>query len=197
MSKIANLFRSSARELRSPRCLALTALFIALNITLDLTGLTLKLSTELRIGFGFLCNAAIGMLFGPVVGMLAGFCTDVLGYFAGNMSMGAYFPGYTLTAIVGGLIWGLWLYRPGTIAGDSRVKRIGRVVGAKACINLFCNICLNTLWLTITGGKALSLLLPLRVVKNVTLLPVECVLLFFVVEFALTLQRSLAHGARQ
>ena len=44
------------------------------------------------------------MLFGPVVGMMAGVCTDVLGYFAGNLSMGAYFPGYTLTAVVGGLI---------------------------------------------------------------------------------------------
>lgn len=198
MLKLINLFKSSARELRTTRCLALTALFIALNVTLDLTGLTLRLSSELRIGFGFLCNAAIGMLFGPVVGMVGGFCTDVLGYFAGNFSMGGYFPGYTLTAIAGGLIWGLWLYRPeGSILSDSRFKRIGRVVGAKACINLFCNICLNTLWLTMTGGKALSLLLPLRVTKNLVLLPLECVILFFVVEFVLAVQHSLAHPSRQ
>ncbi len=197
MSKFINLFRSSARELKTTRCLALTALFIALNITFDLTGLTIRLSPQLRIGFGFLCNAAVGMLFGPVVGMLAGVCTDVLGYFAGNLSMGAYFPGYTLTAIAGGLIWGLWLYRPqGGISGESRRKRILRVVGAKASINLICNIGLNTLWLTVTGGKALSLLLPARMAKNVILLPLECILLFFVIEFVLTLQRSLAHTAR-
>ena len=146
MSKIVELFRSSARQLRTTRCLALTALFIALNVTLDLTGLTLKLSPDLRIGFGYLCNASIGMLFGPVVGMLAGVATDVLGYFAGNFTMGGYFPGYTLTAVVGGLIYGLWLYRPSVgIRSDSRGKRIARIVGCKATINLFCNIFMNTL----------------------------------------------------
>ena len=128
--------------------------------------------------------------------MASGFCTDVLGYLV-NQGGGFYFPGYTLTAVSGGLIWGLWLYRPqGGIADESRKKRILRVVGAKASINLICNIGLNTLWLTVTGGKALSLLLPARVVKNVILLPFECILLFLVVEFVLTLQRSLAHTAR-
>ena len=148
MSKTPNIFVRSLRELRSTRCLAVTALLIAINVTLDLLGLSIKLPPNLRIGFGFLCNASIGMLFGPVVGMMAGVCTDVLGYFAGNLSMGAYFPGYTLTAVVGGLIWGLWLY--------PRKITVWRAIGAKTCINLFCNICLNTLWLTVTGGKAMS-----------------------------------------
>lgn len=142
MQKKQNIFVRSLRELKSTRCLAVTALLIAINITLDLLGLTIKLPPNLRIGFGFLCNASIGMLFGPVVGMMAGVCTDVLGYFAGNLSMGAYFPGYTLTAVVGGLIWGLWLY--------PRKVTVWRAIGAKACINLFCNIGLNTLWLTVT-----------------------------------------------
>ena len=161
MSKKQNIFVRSLHELKSTRCIAVTALLIAINITLDLLGLTIKLPPNLRIGFGFLCNAAIGMLFGPVVGMMAGVCTDVLGYFAGNLSMGAYFPGYTLTAVVGGLIWGLWLY--------PRKITVWRAIGAKACINVFCNICLNTLWLTITGGKAMSLLLVTRVPKNLIL----------------------------
>lgn len=145
MSKTPNIFVRSLRELRSTRCLAVTALLIAINVTLDLLGLSIKLPPNLRIGFGFLCNASIGMLFGPVVGMMAGVCTDVLGYFAGNLSMGAYFPGYTLTAVVGGLIWGLWLY--------PRKITVWRAIGAKTCINLFCNICLNTLWLTVTGRQ--------------------------------------------
>ena len=90
MSKKQNIFVRSLHELKSTRCIAVTALLIAINITLDLLGLTIKLPPNLRIGFGFLCNAAIGMLFGPVVGMMAGVCTDVLGYFAGNLSMGLH-----------------------------------------------------------------------------------------------------------
>ncbi|MFR1717037.1 MAG: hypothetical protein ACLSV6_10690, partial [Butyricicoccus sp.] len=52
-------------------------------------------------------------------------------------------------------------------------------IGAKTCINLFCNICLNTLWLTVTGGKAMSVLLVTRVPKNLILLPIEIVLVYF------------------
>ena len=183
MSKKENVFVRSLHELKSTRCLALTALLIAINIALDLLGLTIKLPPNLRIGFGFLCNAAVGMLFGPVVGMMAGVCTDVLGYFAGNLTMGAYFPGYTLTAITAGLFWGLWLY--------PRKLTVWRALGAKACINLFCNIGLNTLWLTMTGGKAMGALLALRVPKNLLMLPIETVLLYFGMKLVLRLYQTL------
>ena len=97
-----NLFRRSAAELRHPRCLALTALFISLNIAMDLLGIRIQLTPTIRIGPGFLCNACIGMLFGPFVAMLAGICTDTLGYLV-NSGGAAYFPGYMLTAMLGGL----------------------------------------------------------------------------------------------
>lgn len=183
MSKKENIFVRSLHELKSTRCLALTALLISVNIALDLLGLTIKLPPNLRISFGFLCNAAVGMLFGPAVGMMAGVCTDVLGYFAGNLTMGAYFPGWTLTAVVAGVFWGLWLY--------PRRVTVGRALGAKACINLFCNIGLNTLWLTMTGGDAMRVLLVLRVPKNLILLPIETVLLYFTMRMVLRLYRTL------
>ena len=141
MSKTPNIFVRSLRELKSTRCLALTALLLAANLALDLMGLELRLPPDLKIGFGFLTNASVGMLFGPAVAMMAGVCTDLLGYFiGGGFTMGGYFPGYTLTAIVAGLFWGLWLY--------PRRVSVWRAIGAKTCINVFCNIGLNTLWLT-------------------------------------------------
>ena len=171
MSKPPNIFVRSLRELKSTRCLALTALLIAMNIALDLMGLELRLPPDLKIGFGFLANAAVGMLFGPSVAMMAGVCTDLLGYIAGGFSMGMYFPGFTLTAVVAGLFWGLWLY-------PCRVS-VWRAIAAKTCINVFCNIGLNTLWLTMTGGKAMGVLLVARVPKNLLMLPVEIVVLYF------------------
>ena len=111
MSKTPNIFVRSLRELKSTRCLALTALLIAANLALDLMGLELRLPPDLKIGLGFLTNASVGMLFGPAVAMMAGVCTDLLGYFiGGGFTMGGYFPGYTLTAVTAGLFWGLWLY---------------------------------------------------------------------------------------
>lgn len=153
MEKSKNLFVRSAHELRDVHCLAVTALFIALNVTLDLLHIRIWLTPELRVGVGFVLNASIAMLYGPSVGMMAGFCTDVLGYLA-NPVGGAYFPGYTVTAIVGGLIYGLWLY--------PRRPSVLRVIGAKACISIVCNIGLNTLWQMMTSGKAMALLLPVR-----------------------------------
>lgn len=167
---IPHIFSRSFKELKQTRCLVLTALLIALNITLDLLGLTIRLPPNLRIGFGFLCNAAIGMLFGPVVGVLAGVCTDVLGYFAGNLTMGAYFPGFTVTAMVAGFIWGIWLY--------PRKLTVWRAIGAKTCVNLFCNIGLNTFWLMQTGGKAMNVLLIERIPKNLLMLPIEIAILY-------------------
>ncbi len=183
MSKIPNIFVRSLRELKNTRCLAITALLIAVNIAMDLAGLTVKLPPNLRIGFGFLCNASIGMLFGPTVGMMAGVCTDVLGYFAGNLTMGAYFPGFTVTAVAGGLLWGLWLY--------PRRLTVWRAIGAKACINLFCNIGLNTLWLTMTGGEAMRALLVVRVPKNLLILPLEIVILYFAMRLVLRIYQTL------
>ena len=43
MSKKQNIFVRSLHELKSTRCIAVTALLIAINITLDLLGLTIKL----------------------------------------------------------------------------------------------------------------------------------------------------------
>jgi len=161
-------------------------LLVALNLTLDLLGLTIKLPPDLRIGFGFLCNATIGMLYGPSVGVLAGVCTDVLGYFVGNFTMGGYFPGFTITAMVGGLLWGLWLY--------PNRNTIGRVIRARASVTLLCNIGLNTLWLTLTGGKAMRVLLALRVPKNLILLPIETILLYAFLRLFLQVYRRLPAG---
>ena len=191
VSKTPNIFVRSLRELKSTRCLALTALLIAMNIALDLMGLELRLPPDLKIGFGFLANAAVGMLFGPSVAMLAGVCTDLLGYFAGGFTMGGYFPGFTLTAIVAGLFWGLWMY--------PRRVSLWRAIGAKVCINLFCNIGLNTLWLTLTGGKAMSVLLVARVPKNLLMLPVEIAVLYFGMKLVLRFYHMLpaVHSAER
>ena len=179
----SRIFESS-REFKKVTAITTCAMFGALSVVLGYY--SFKITPNLKIGFGSIPNMLVDYLFGPVVGMMAGVCTDVLGYFAGNLSMGAYFPGYTLTAVVGGLIWGLWLY--------PRKITVWRAIGAKTCINLFCNICLNTLWLTVTGGKAMSVLLVTRVPKNLILLPIEIVLVYFGMKLVNRIYGALPNG---
>lgn len=188
MTKIRTLCTQSMKELKSTHCLVLTALLIALNVTLDLLNIRIWITPELRFGISFVLNASIAMLYGPSVGIMAGFCTDVLGYLV-NASGGAYFPGYTLTAMLGGFLYGIWLY-------PHRPTKL-RVIGAKISINLLCNIGLNTLWQTMTGGKALAVLLPARVAKNVLLLPFEVLLLFIVTNMVEQIYRRMAQPRPQ
>ena len=186
--KKQNIFVRSLRELRNPRALVVTAMLIALNLAMDMAGIRFYITPEVRVSPGFLCNASVGMLYGPTVGMMTGFLTDVLGFLFDHSGMG-YFPGYTITAIVGGLIYGLWLY-PG------KPTRL-RVLGAKACINLFCNIGLNTVWSSMLYGSAISAILPARIVKNLLLLPVEVIALYLVANIVLTqFHRVFPHSVR-
>lgn len=190
MSTLISRFNSSYRCISSTRCLAITAMFVALKTAMTLCGLTIRLTPSLRIDFGFICSAGIAMLFGPVMAMLSGACMDILGYFAGNFTMGGYFPGYTVTAVLSGLIYGLWLYHP-DVKDISKGKKILYVICAKTSINLICNVCLNTLWLVVQSGNAMSLLLPPRLIKNIICLPFECIILFFAMEFLTSFQKHL------
>ncbi len=171
MQNLRRMFTDSAKELKSIRTLAITAVFIALNVTMDLLNIRIQLMLDLRIGFGFVCNAMVGMLFGPVVAMSAGFATDVLGYLV-NTGGAAYFPGFTVTAVLGGLVWGMMLYK--------QQVTVWRAICAKGIINLFLNTGLNSVWMCLFYGSAMKAILPVRFLKNIAILPLEVFLLVLV-----------------
>lgn len=144
---------------------------------MDLLGIRIQLTPTIRIGPGFLCNACIGMLFGPFVAMLAGICTDTLGYLVNSggaaLFSRLYADGYA----------GRHSARPVPLSGRSQPdRRLVRVVLDKTCINLFCNLGLNTLWLSMLYGDSFLVLLPARAIKNLMMLPFECIALAVVTE---------------
>lgn len=60
----------------------------------------------LRIGFGGLPITMAGILFGPLVGGIVGVVADLIGFMMNPMG-GTYFPGFTLSAALTGIIPGL------------------------------------------------------------------------------------------
>jgi len=60
----------------------------------------------LRIGFGSLPVIIAGILFGPLVGGAVGVVADLIGFMINPMG-GAYFPGFTVSAALNGVIPGL------------------------------------------------------------------------------------------
>jgi len=60
----------------------------------------------LRVGFGSVPIIMSGMMFGPVVGGITGVVADLVGYLINPMG-GTFFPGFTLSAALYGVIAGI------------------------------------------------------------------------------------------
>ncbi len=121
----------------------------------------------LRIGFGFLPVAMMGIMFGPVWAAAGYAIGDLLGMLI--FPTGAYFPGFTLTAFLTGLVFGIFLHN----------KEITwkRVLPASLIIILGCNLILDTIWLSILMGNGFIALLPTRIFKCAVMLPIHLVLI--------------------
>ena len=104
-------FPSSLRELKNVRALAAIAMLLALrivlgmfaNATLPCFGNTVKLSAA------FIPIAVTGALFGPVPAGLVGALGDVLSFIIAPTG-GSYFPGFTISGLLTGMIYGFVLY---------------------------------------------------------------------------------------
>lgn len=169
--KFLEMFKSSLNEFKSLRSLTAMGLLLAVRLLLS-TFVSVPIGDTLKIGMSFVATAVMGMLFGPIGGGIVSAVGDIL-QFAVKPS-GVFFPGYTLTAFLGGFIYGLFLYK---FDFKNKPQFILRVIAAKASINIFVNVILGTLWLKILYNKAFIALLPVRLIKNLTLLPFEIVIL--------------------
>ncbi len=146
-----------------------TIVCVALLIALDVI-LTRFLSIQtqfLRIGFGFLPIAVAGIAYGPVWGFICGAVGDILGMLI--YPTGAYFPGFTLTAALTGVVFGILLYNNKT--------SIWRIVIASAIVCVFLNLLLDTLWLNIMYGNAFFAILPGRLIKCALNIPIYVIVI--------------------
>ena len=53
-----------------------------------------------------------------------------------------------------------------------------RVLVTKLVVILICNVLLNTLWLSMLYGQAFAVLLPVRLMKNLIMWPVDSLIFF-------------------
>lgn len=122
----------------------------------------------LRIGFSFLPVAIAAIMFGALPAGIAAAVADVLGMMI--FPSGAFFPGFTLSAFLGGVIYGVILH-------NKRVS-ISRTIVSVMCITVFVDIMLNTYWLTILTGKAALVLLLPRLIKSSIMFPIQTALIY-------------------
>lgn len=168
MQKFKKLFTDSLHELREVKALAMTAMLIAIAVVLGFY--SLQVTDYIKIGFAFLADELTGMMFGPVAGGLMGAIADLVKYVV--RPTGPFFPGFTISALAGGIIYGIVLYK--------RPLSLRRVILANGLVTLIVNVCMNTYWLTLLYGSAFFAILPARIVKEVIMLPITVVLFYTV-----------------
>ena len=166
MKKFVTLFTDSMEELKHVNTVTVMAMFAAISVVLGY--FTLVLGDYLKIGFSTIANQFVYYLFGPVVGCFYGGALDILKYLV--KPTGAFFPGWTLSAMVAGVIYGCFFYK--------KPLSLVRVFVAELTVSIICNMLLGTLWLQIMYGKAFFAILPARVIKNLAMWPVNSLLFY-------------------
>ena len=168
MKKLKELYQQSLQELCHTKTVVLCGLLAALAIVLSMVA-SIQLGPYIKIGFSGLPNRIVEFLFGPAVGCLFGGALDLLKDVL--KPDGPFFFGFTFNAMLSGLIYGTLLYR--------RPVSIKRIVIAEFLVKLVINCGLNTLWISMLYGKAFFVLLPMRLLKNVIMLPIDSAIVFF------------------
>jgi len=145
--------------------LVMMAFLIALEIIL--TRFCSINTPILRIGFGFLPVAMMGIMYGPLWAALGYAVGDILGMII--FPSGMFFPGFTVTALLTGLVFGFFLH--------GRQITWKTVLPASLVIILGLNLVLDTIWLSIMMGDAFIALLPTRIFKCAVMLPIHLILI--------------------
>ncbi len=103
---------------------------------------------------------------------MSGGLSDIINYIINPK--GAFFPGFTISAMVSGIIYGMAFYK--------KEISIKRCIFAKIAIVVIVDILLNTLWLSLLYGKGFFVLLPMRIIKNVVMIPINVAMMYFVLK---------------
>ena len=161
-------WRAAAGEVKKLRTLAVSAIFLALSSAVASVFIPLPNNLRVYVTYGpkALCAAVIG----PVSGLLFGLTGDLLGFVL--HPTGGFFPGYTLTYMMGMFLYGLGLYR--------KKITVRRLALTKLLVNLVCTAGLNVLWSEILYQKAWIVYFTASLTKNLALWPVETAVLVLV-----------------
>jgi ECF transporter S component (folate family) len=139
----------------------------------------------LRISFAYVPLILAGTLLGPVWGALIGAAGDLLGMLL--MPKASFFAGFTLNALLTGMVYGFFLYsRPGgqqtpppksgflgiNPPGTNKSYLI-RLIISVLIVHLFINLGLNTLWLSIMYKRAFIALVAARMAAGFIQIPIQ------------------------
>ena len=115
-----------------------------------------------KIGFVFLPIVIAAILYGPFWAGLSAAIGDIV---VAMLLPYGYFPGFTLSAFLTGIIYGLFLY--------GKPLNIWRIACCVLVIHITIGIFLQTYWLFLFTGQGYLIVLPARVMQALIMMPIQ------------------------
>ena len=161
-------FRESYQELKRLKTIVITALLIAVGIILG--QFSVQITETTKIGISFIATQMTANLFGPVVGGIMGGVTDILKFII--KPTGGFLIGYTISAILGPMIYGIMLYK--------KPISFWRIFLSKTVVAILINLLLGTFWSYHYFGAAFWAAIPAKLLQQVIQVPIQSVIYYFV-----------------
>lgn len=153
---------------RKLRTLDIVVLGVLLAVGLVLNQLTFG-TQFIQFGFGFAVMALTSAWYGPWWSAAIAMIADIIGTL---LTGGGYFPGFTLSAILSAIIYGLFLYQ--------HQATWTRVILSQLIISTIVSTILNTWWLNIMYKTPFMALLSTRIIKEIITTPIQIIVLYIV-----------------
>lgn len=135
---------------------------------------------NMKIGLAFAPIVVAAILLGPWKAAITAGIADLVG--ALLFPSGTFFPGFTLTAALIGLVYGIFLYKKQTLP---------RILMAVGINQLIFSLLLNSLWISILYGAPYVPLLVTRLSQVAILVPVQIIIISLLARTLPILQRRL------
>lgn len=136
---------------------------------------------NLKVGFTFVPVFIAAYFYGPVMAGFVGGVADFLG--AILFPVGAYFPGFTLTCALTGVVFGLLIHNKQTAI---------RIIAAIIINQLVLGLLVNTVWISILYGASFSALVVTRVIQCTIMIPIEFIMICTISKFLAQHRKELA-----
>lgn len=157
------------------RHLTLAAMLTALEVILG--KLSVGDPAVLKIGLGFIATALVGYCLGPWMGGMVMIINDLISNTVLNTGS-LFFPGFTFSAFISGVIAGMFLYRQQLTWQRVFVYEFFQI--------LITNVIFTTLWIYIMSlnagstSRTFTALLAIRLPKEVITWPLESLIVLIV-----------------
>ncbi|MEE3393744.1 MAG: folate family ECF transporter S component [Lachnospiraceae bacterium] len=155
---------TSAKE----RTFTITFLAAMLALAVIFGFFKIPVTSFLEIRFLFLPISIAGAVTGPIGGLAVGAASDLVSYLI--KPTGAFFPGFTISYALTGLIAGLICFKKHSLP---------RIIISQTIITIFINMLMNTYWLSILYGMPFMAIVGPRLIKEAVSLPIN-IFLFWI-----------------